>query len=152
MEPRFFYSCANDEFPDSYDDDVIELDTPFYEDLPLSKALNSLDCSSISELMDLFLCAGERNYYSIDTNFIKNHLIRVKNTEAYVEDDVAIIKYTFEDGRVFCPNREFIIGDCLDGTDTFLLLDLAKEAAEHLFFVDCDIISSMLVFEFERWG
>ena len=154
MENELFYICENVECPgcefgDS--DEVVELQMPLYEDYTFAKGSSSLRMYDLKQFMSFFSCAAERCYISIKRDLIKNNLINVVSTEAYVEGDRAEITYHFEDDKEWSVYADKDL-DRFNKTQLKMIVKLAKETAPHLFYVSCELTETNFKFIKESWN
>ena len=124
---------------------------PLYEDYTFVKGSRSLNIFTLKQLMTLFACWGERCYISIKKDLIKNNLIKVVSTEAYIENDDVKIIYHFEDGTEYTPSADMSL-DYFNKTQQKMLVKLAKEAAPHIFNVNCELVETKFKFIEESWN
>ena len=153
MEEKLFYICENVRCPlceNGDSEEVVELDMPLYEDYKFVTDSGSLNICNLKQLMTLFCYWGERCYISIKRDLIKNNLIKVVSTEAYIENDSVIIKYHFEDGTEYTPSADMSL-DYFNKTQQKMLIKLAKEAAPHIFNVNCELVETNFKFINESW-
>ena len=154
MEEELFYICENVECPGCENGDseeVVELDMPLYEDYEFVKGSDSLQIYNLKQLMTLFANWGERCYISIKRDLIKNNLIKVVSTEAYIENDEVIINYHFEDGTKYTPAADMSLNR-FNKTQQKMLVKLSKEAAPHIFNVNCELVETKFKFVNESWN
>lgn len=150
MERYLHYVCMNSEQPDTNSDEKIEIESPLYEDLVLNNSISEI--SSIEDLMSSFSFAGERAYLSIESNSIIGHLVPVVKVNASIEEGVAFIEYIFADGRKYIPERDYIADDYFSMAEIKSIVEMAKEAASHLYYLDTSVCSSLFEFDKELWG
>lgn len=149
---NLYYICPNWDYPELDSDDYIEMEMPLYEDVPFSKTVQRLDLYGMVDLMSLYSYAGERCLFSLDITTMKEYLIQVADVDTSIINGTAHIKYIFEDGSLYIPERVFQIENDLSENDLITIVELAKEAACHIYKVSCRITGRMLSFEKELWG
>lgn len=147
------YIHANELEPIAGSDDKFEYslgeDVPLYESALLKSTCKELDMWDVDGFVTELSCMGERIYYSMDVNAVKDLLVKVKSTETHIIDDTLTIKYIFEDGQVY--EQEF---DDMESDILIKLRDAAIESAPHLFTLrDSNTLTcNILTYECEMWG
>ena len=152
MTPLLHFLCPNWDTPDIKSAEEIELYMPLYEDVHLDYELPKYDIYDMLGLMSAYSYAGERVYFTLETEKYADHLVRVQSVETIIVDGIASIEYKFENGQSYTPEREFVCDDWISSQDIPTLFLMAKQASEHMFLLDCKLISSDLTFEREIWG
>ena len=146
-----YYVCSNVEQPDTSTDENVEFEMPLYESATFNKEIDSLDLFDMEDLMSYYSYEGERAYFSINADAIKDCLIRVLNVDVSINDKSVSISYHFEDGSIYIPERPIDV-DEFAPEEIEIFTDIAKEAGKYMFKVKCEIKGNMLSFERESWG
>ena len=99
--------------------------------------------------MAWFTHFGERAYYRINLENIDELLVKAIGVEVSKGEYDISFKYLFEDGSDY---EGYIDVDDDWDDDISSLIDIAKEAMTHIFFLKCELTSDMMDFYTEQWG
>lgn len=147
MGKKLYYVCDNTDNPDG---EVKDFYAPLFEDYKTEHQCLQLDIYGVWDLMSLFSYCGERTYYELHIENIEEFLIKAVNVEVKRDDFFIFYKYFFEDGSLYEGEIEV---DCdLEDEDIESLIEVAKEAVPHVFFLKCKLTSDMMDFYTEQWG
>ena len=146
---RLYFVCDNTEQPDTESEDIVYLEVPLYEECSFQNSLEKINLFDMDDIMSLFSFRGERTYFSL--YILEQDLIKVRTFDYNTCDGLLELKYTFEDGGCYIPEGCPKISE-LNENEFFKFVDMAKEAAKHMFRVTRPLKANMFSFEGERWG
>ena len=152
MKNKLYYVCDNTEKPNESPNDIFQLDMHLFEDVTFQASLPEHELHSLWDLMSSFSFRGERSYHSIDRKTIEKHLVKVVNVEIEIQDRGLSIRYDFENGKSFFPEREEFFSEEVTKETIEKLVFMVKEAAPHIFYVNIPLLESDFTFEGEQWG
>lgn len=152
MGEFLFYVCDIVDIPWNNDDKIFEIERPLYENIDLEVEIEGLELRDMETLMSFYSYCGERAYYSIKRSLVEENLVKVSFVKTCVKEEMLIIEYHFEDGRIYKPEREILIDEEVASVEVGKMIEIAQRAARYMFFVNLPLTENMFDFEFEQWG
>ena len=148
---EFHYVCPNIECPcDETSTDIYTLVLPLYVEHDFKSQSGGLQIFNMDQLMSLYTDYGERAYYVIDSSNFINNICRVISVKTYINNGDLYIQYIFENNAEFSFDTQYM--DSLSERDLENLADIAKEAADFIFYLNKPLRNNDLKFEREFWG
>ena len=147
----FHYVCPNIECPcDETSTNIYTLVLPLYVEYDFKDQSGNLQIFNMDQLMSLYANYAERAYYVIESSHFKDNISRVVSVKSYIDNEVLYIRYIFENNAVFSFDTQYI--ESFTKRDLEELADIAKEAADFIFYLNCPLMNKDLKFEREFWG
>jgi len=142
-----FYVSDNVEQLDTSSNDVIEIESPLFENKKFDKKLPNHNIYDVWDLVSRYSMYGERAYFSVEID--ESRLVRVIDTIISIDNEKTKIECQFEDGRKY--NTALSI-DNWSNEEIDTLLEIIKETSKHIYLVRGDLIANQMSFYSEQWG